>query len=50
MTRRAALLQLYQDRTGTTTHRERPVPGDGIKDTYARQGYWPDRSNHFSGW
>ncbi len=50
MTRRAALLQLYQDRTGRTTHRERDIPGDGPQEQYRRQGYWPDRSNHFSGW
>ena len=38
--RRLTLLQLYQDRTGTTTHRERPDP-----DIRSLSQYWRDRTD-----
>jgi len=38
--RRITLLQLYQDRTGTTTHRERADP-----DIWAMSQYWRDRTD-----
>jgi hypothetical protein len=50
MKNRQSLLTLYQSNTNKTTHTEHKIPGDGLQDQASRLGYWPDRSQHYSGW